>query len=64
MPLMINTNVCDRCGTCISVCQCNALILMEELSVDHEKCSECATCVAICPVGALKIAEKPEIYQE
>ncbi|MBN1577930.1 MAG: 4Fe-4S binding protein [Chitinispirillaceae bacterium] len=55
MPLKIDKKVCDRCGTCISVCPCNALLLTDELSVIRDQCTQCGTCVAICPVGALEI---------
>ncbi|MBN1307200.1 MAG: 4Fe-4S binding protein [Chitinispirillaceae bacterium] len=57
MPLTINRNECDRCGTCISVCPCNALLLVDELRVIHDQCTRCGTCVAICPVGALEIEQ-------
>ena len=55
MPLEISTDLCDRCGTCISVCPCNALLLTEQLTVDTQKCTMCGSCVRICPVAALTI---------
>ena len=55
MPLIINTDECDRCGTCISVCPCNALLLTEVVSVEDEKCTSCSSCVIICPIGAIKL---------
>ncbi len=57
MSVIIDNKVCDGCGTCISVCPCNALILIKELSVSDKKCSECGRCVSICPINALKISK-------
>lgn len=55
MALIVDEKQCDRCGTCISVCPCNALALIDNLTVDTALCTKCGTCVSICPVGALKI---------
>lgn len=55
MPLEINTQECDRCGTCISVCPCDALVLTDRLDVVVQRCTSCGTCAAICPVGALAL---------
>ncbi|MBW6458754.1 MAG: 4Fe-4S binding protein [FCB group bacterium] len=53
--MIIQTNLCDQCGTCISVCPVDALMLTEHtLVIDHEKCTECMLCVHICPVAALE----------
>jgi ferredoxin len=60
MPLKISPDMCDSCGTCISVCPCNALSITGVLEVNRELCTECATCVAICPFGALEL-EKGEL---
>ena len=54
MRLKIDETMCDRCGTCISVCPCDALLLTEMLTVT-EACTGCGTCVAICPVNALSL---------
>ena len=54
--LKIDTKTCDLCGTCISVCPANALLLTDRLIVD-QKCTQCATCVKVCPFGALSITK-------
>lgn len=56
MRLQIDENECDRCGTCISICPCDALVLTEKLSVNNETCTVCGTCVGICPVKALSLS--------
>ena len=53
--LTVNTQLCDQCGTCISVCPSNALLLSQILEIDRNLCTQCQTCVKICPFGALSI---------
>lgn len=54
--LIIDRSICDLCGTCISVCPANALLLLTEyLDVDPHKCTLCGTCVKVCPFGALSV---------
>jgi NAD-dependent dihydropyrimidine dehydrogenase PreA subunit len=55
MQLIIDEKTCDRCGTCISVCPCDALLLTDVLTVSTKECTGCGTCVAICPVQALSL---------
>ena len=64
MVLYIDTAICDACGTCISVCPENALIMTDALCVDRTKCSGCARCVSVCPCGALGLVEGPERHGE
>ena len=56
MKLQIDEKLCDRCGTCISVCPCDALLLTDALTVSTEVCTGCGTCVDICPVRALSLS--------
>lgn len=52
-------NICDLCGTCISVCKTNSILLLEnELVINDSTCSSCARCVKICPFGALSISNE------
>lgn len=53
--LVVDTSICDECGTCISVCPANSLLLAEKLEIDHALCTRCGTCVTICPFGALSL---------
>ncbi len=53
--MIIELGHCDQCGTCISVCPADALMLTENaLLIDHEACTECLLCVNICPIAALE----------
>lgn len=57
MTVSITLEKCDHCGTCISVCPANALMLLTAtLAVDAERCTGCGTCVAVCPFCALHLA--------
>ena len=53
--IIINTNTCDFCGVCVSICPCTAIILKErEIFVKHEKCKQCYWCMDVCPLGAIQ----------
>ena len=53
--IKINTNECDFCGVCVSICPCIAIILKErEIFVKYEKCKQCYWCIDFCPVGAIQ----------
>ena len=65
MRTKVNSDACDRCGTCIGVCPANALVLLTgSLFIDDGRCTACGTCVKICPFGALFLARGPEDAQE
>ena len=50
---VVDTDKCDECGTCISVCPGNALLIDNRLNVSAEKCTSCGMCVRVCPFGAI-----------
>jgi ferredoxin len=54
----VDTNKCDECGTCISVCLSNALSIDRRLTVSSEKCTSCGSCVKVCPFGALALTNR------
>ncbi len=47
----VDTQLCNRCGTCIEVCP-TAAISDDCLTVDPSKCIKCCACVKSCPEGA------------
>jgi MinD superfamily P-loop ATPase len=54
MPL-VNKDICNQCGLCISVCACGAIVLVNNVVtiIETEACHWCTTCEAVCPTGAL-----------
>ncbi|AZR72983.1 hypothetical protein BBF96_05990 [Anoxybacter fermentans] len=47
---------CTHCGSCIKVCQEDAILLTEEgFSLNHERCLSCGDCARVCSSGALSI---------
>lgn len=66
-PAYEDASLCDRCGTCASVCPAGAVEAEEALMrFDWEVCEGCGDCIVHCPAGALRIQwdSKPEILGE
>ncbi len=59
--LYIELDKCDECGTCISVCPENALLLKQSLEVNSGKCVSCGRCVKVCPFAALSLKSGDEV---
>ena len=57
MPV-IDREKCDGCGLCVSVCQCNAVVLVDDVItiIETEECGWCTLCEAVCPTGAISCA--------
>jgi len=53
---LIDPEKCSGCGLCISVCECNALVLVDSVitivQTDIE-CDWCCICEAVCPTNAI-----------
>ena len=49
----IDRNICDDCGTCVTVCPEKALMIIDILEYDCNKCTECGRCAQVCPFGAI-----------
>ena len=54
MPV-INTDICDGCGLCVSVCARNGLELISNVVViiETDECDWCTLCEAVCPHRAI-----------
>ncbi|MFQ6122918.1 MAG: ATP-binding protein [Dehalococcoidales bacterium] len=54
MPL-VDPEKCNGCGLCISVCSCNALVLVDNIItvIETKQCDWCTQCEAICPTAAI-----------
>ena len=51
----IEQEKCNGCGLCLSVCSCNALVLVENVItvIETEECGWCLECETVCPTGAI-----------
>ncbi|MFC2002680.1 ATP-binding protein [Chloroflexota bacterium] len=54
----VDREKCDGCGLCVSVCSCNALVLIGHIInvIETEECHWCLQCEAVCPSGAISCA--------
>ena len=54
MPL-VDPKKCSGCGLCISVCECNALVLANDIIciIETVECGWCTECEVVCPTGAI-----------
>ena len=54
----VDTDKCNGCGLCISICYCGALILVHNIVtiIETESCGWCTQCEAICPTDAISCA--------
>jgi MinD superfamily P-loop ATPase len=56
--MRIDRELCDICGTCVSVCPAAAIFVTESaVEIDPQLCLHCGACAAICPVNAVGVAE-------
>lgn len=55
--LMHKSNLCIGCGKCESVCQYNAVNIVNGVAViDREKCTVCGDCAGVCAVEGLTVS--------
>ena len=54
MP-QIDLEKCNHCGLCITVCTCNAIVLVNNIIsiIETEECHWCTICEIVCPTGAI-----------
>jgi MinD superfamily P-loop ATPase len=52
---VIDVEKCDKCGLCVSVCACGALVIMGNSVRVKEvaECGWCTLCELVCPNGAI-----------
>ncbi len=63
--IMLRQQLCQACGECISVCDINAITIIDNVAlIDRDKCNRCMNCVRACPAGTLEITGDPMTVQE
>lgn len=58
----IDTQICVKCGRCVSVCPKEAVTKKRRAFpvADEQKCIGCGLCQSVCPVQAIQIAAVEE----
>jgi len=61
MPIVIDKEECQGCGTCVTICPNSAIVLKEVdesiiAEIIPELCDECGECIEFCLRGAIKQA--------
>ena len=54
----VNPDLCLACGTCVPLCQFNALELNDVITVNEIRCVGCGVCVPVCPEEALHLIRR------
>jgi electron transfer flavoprotein alpha subunit len=61
VSIVINTELCNGCETCIDSCPYDAIEIIDGKAVLNEYCNFCNACLETCPEGAIsEIKEKDE----
>ena len=53
MPIVVKTDLCTGCGTCLESCPYDAIVMKDDKAVINEYCNDCMTCLSVCTEGAL-----------
>jgi NAD-dependent dihydropyrimidine dehydrogenase PreA subunit len=49
----IDRNICDNCGTCVTVCPEKVLRIIAILENNTMLCTDCGRYIQVCPFGAI-----------
>jgi len=52
---IIDEEMCDHCGLCVSICTCGALVMQDNMVqiIKADECGWCTMCELVCPTGAI-----------
>jgi electron transfer flavoprotein alpha subunit len=53
MSIIVNTDKCSGCETCLESCPFDAIEMKDGKAVINEYCNSCMTCLSGCPEGAI-----------
>ena len=53
--MYVITDICISCGTCASVCPCDAICeAADHYAINQAVCAQCGTCASNCPIEAIE----------
>lgn len=62
MRIVVKTEICTGCETCIESCPYTAIIMKEGKAFITEYCQLCRACLSVCPEGAIiEVTEESDI---
>jgi len=53
MFIKVNQEKCTGCGTCLSSCPFDAIVIKDDKAFINELCQLCKSCLSVCPEGAI-----------
>lgn len=53
MPVIVRTEKCTACGTCLDACPFDAIEMKDEKVFINEYCNACKSCMEVCQEGAI-----------
>lgn len=57
--MKVSMNLCDICGTCVSICPVDAIRVEEfKVYIVEDICIKCGKCIQVCPARAITGEEK------
>lgn len=59
MSIVIDSELCTGCGSCVANCPYGGIEIIENVAVIKDECTLCGSCIEACPVDAI-ILEKEE----
>ena len=61
MPVIIKTDKCTGCETCLDRCQMEAITIENDTTaINLERCIGCGLCVPTCPEDAIHLVKKDQ----
>jgi len=70
MPIIVRTEKCTGCETCLTSCPFDAIVMKEGKAFINEYCNFCKTCISVCPEGAIieteetPVARRPSVVSD
>lgn len=59
--LVVDTETCIKCGTCVDRCPLYAITMTDDGPVVDAKCVRCGQCAIVCPTASRKLTVKEDV---